>query len=62
MFSTLNQNRLIASKINPLTGYKMYDFTYVHPINFDGSFANVVKNNSNYNSFYFNYQLFLQIP
>lgn len=50
MFSTLNQNRLIATKINPLTGYRMYDFTYVHPINFDGSFANVVKNNSNYNS------------
>lgn len=50
MFSTLNQNRLIATKINPLTGYKMYDFKYVHPINFDGSFANVVKNNDNYNA------------
>lgn len=50
MFSTLNQNRLIATKINPLTGYKMYDFKYVHPINFDGSFTNVIKNNDNYNA------------
>lgn len=50
MFSTMNQNRLIANKIDPNTGYKIYDFSYVHPINFDGSFKNVIKNNVKYNN------------
>lgn len=49
MFATLNYNRLIATKTNPSTGYKMYDFDFVKPINFDGSFKSVVKNNSLYN-------------
>ena len=50
MFSTMNQNRLIATKINPNTGYKMYDFKYSHPINFDGAFKNVIKGDSPYNA------------
>jgi hypothetical protein len=51
MFSTLNKRRLIADKVNPLTGYKIYDFEYIHPINFDGSFKNVVNKNESYNKF-----------
>lgn len=51
MFSTMNKKRLIADKINPLTGYKMYNFEYNHPVNFDGSFKNVIKRgNSLYNN------------
>lgn len=42
MFATLNKQRLIATKINPITGYKMYDFEYVNPINFSGEFKSVV--------------------
>ena len=49
MFATMNQNRLIATKINPNTGYKMYDFTFVKPINFDGAFKSVVDNGPEYN-------------
>ena len=47
MFATLNQNRLIATKTNPNTGYKMYDFKYVNPINFNGEFKTVVDDGSN---------------
>ena len=50
MFSTLNHKRLIANKINPLTGYKMYDFNYIHPTNFDGSFSNVIRGSKLYNT------------
>ena len=44
MFATMNQNRLIATKTNPETGYKVYDFVYLRPINFNGAFKNVVDN------------------
>lgn len=49
MFATLNQRKLKATKINPFTGYKMYDFEYVRPINFDGSYKNVIAYSPSYN-------------
>ena len=49
MFATMNYNRLIATKTNPNTGYKMYNFDFIKPINFDGSFKSVTKDNSLYN-------------
>ena len=42
MFATLNKKRLIATKRNKKTGYKFYDFEFVNPINFDGSFSDIV--------------------
>lgn len=42
MFSTMNHKRLIATKINPDTGYKTYDFDFIKPINFDGAFKGIV--------------------
>ena len=36
MFATMNKNRLIARKINPENGYKMYDFESMTPVNFGG--------------------------
>ena len=50
MFATMNGGRLIANKTNPLTGYKIYDFDYYRPSNFDGAFANVVNTSTNYNA------------
>ena len=51
MFATMNYKRLIATKTNPLTGYKMYDMDFVKPINFDGAFKSVITNdNGLYNS------------
>lgn len=38
MFATMNKKRLVATKINPDTGYKMYDFASITPINFSGEF------------------------
>ena len=49
MFATLNQRKLKATKINPFTGYKMYDFEFVKPINFDGSYKNVIAYSPSYN-------------
>ena len=46
MFATLNQNRLCATKFNPETGYYTYDFDFVKPINFDGSFKKIASNGS----------------
>ena len=43
MFATMNQKTLIANKINPHTGYKMYDMEYVRPNNFNGAFYNIVE-------------------
>lgn len=43
MFATMNQNRLIATKVNPETGYKMYDFLFVKPTNFDGAFKKTMN-------------------
>lgn len=52
MFATLNHKRLIATKTNPATGYKIYDLDFVKPINFDGAFQNVISNdNGLYNSY-----------
>lgn len=42
MFATLNKKRLIATKRNPKTGYKFYDFEFSNPINFNGAFNDVV--------------------
>ena len=36
MFATMNKKRLIATKLNPETGYKTYDFVYSNPVNFSG--------------------------
>lgn len=49
MFATMNYNRLIATKTNPNTGYKMYNFDFIKPINFDGAFKSVIKDNGLYN-------------
>ena len=48
MFATLNSKRLIATKRNPNTGYMYYDFMFSRPINFDGSFKNVVSDSGSY--------------
>ena len=50
MFATLNNKRLIATKTNPYTGYKMYDINFLKPINFDGAFYGVVSQNEQYNN------------
>lgn len=39
MFSTMNKNRLIATKRNEENGYLMYDFSYMHPVNFNGELS-----------------------
>ena len=51
MFATLNKKRLIATKRNPKTGYRFYDFEFANPINFNGAFNDVIYGNylSNYN-------------
>jgi len=46
MFSTMNNGRLIANKINPNTGYRIYDFNYYRPSNFDGAFEKVASENA----------------
>ena len=42
MFATLNHNKLIATKMNPETGYRQYDFSFLRPDGFDGSLRNYV--------------------
>ena len=49
MFATMNQNRLLATRTNPDTGYKVYDFTFLKPINFNGAFSQVATMNAPYN-------------
>ena len=49
MFASMNYKRLLATKTNPVNGYKMYDFNFLKPINFDGTFKNVVNGSSLYN-------------
>ena len=46
MFATMNKKRLIATKRNPDTGYKFYDFEFSMPINFNGSFKKVATSSS----------------
>lgn len=50
MFATMNKNRLIATKTNPNTGYKVYDFAYINPVNFGGEFSKYTGNSSPYNT------------
>ena len=47
MFATMNQKRLRANKIDITNGYKMYDMTFVKPINFNGAFSKVTNGNNN---------------
>ena len=49
MFATMNHNRLIATKTNPTTGYKMYDFDFIKPTNFDGTFKSVTNSDKSKN-------------
>lgn len=36
MFATLNHRGLTQMKTDPSTGYKIYDFRYLYPVDFDG--------------------------
>ena len=49
MFATMNYKRLIATKTNPITGYKMYNFDFIKPINFDGTFKSVISSDKSKN-------------
>lgn len=49
MFATMNYKRLIATKTNPVTGYKMYNFDFIKPINFDGTFKSVIGSDKSKN-------------
>lgn len=46
MFATMNHRRLIADRTDPETGYKVYGFDFVHPINFNGAFTEPVNTSS----------------
>ena len=50
MFATMNNGRLIANKINPDTGYRVYDFCYYRPSNFNGAFKDIVAEANEYNT------------
>ena len=51
MFATINHNKLIATKTNETTGYKVYDFRFLRPDGFDGSLKEYIhKGNSPYNT------------
>lgn len=51
MFATINHNKLIATKTNETTGYKVYDFRFLRPDGFDGSLKQYIhKGNSPYNT------------
>lgn len=50
MFATMNQNRLIATKMNRETGYMVYDFQYVNPVNFSGELSKYTQQNTPYNT------------
>ena len=50
MFSTLNHNKLIATKTDPKTYYKKYDFRFLRPDGFDGALSEYIhKSGSPYN-------------
>lgn len=49
MFAMMNKNRLIATKTNPKTGYKSYDFLHSTPINFGGEFSKYTGLGTPYN-------------
>ena len=46
MFATMNHRRLIADRTDPETGYKVYSFDFVHPLNFNGAFTEPVNTSS----------------
>ena len=46
MFATMNKKRLIATKVDPTTGYKYYDFDFSSQLNFDGVFGLFASGNS----------------
>jgi len=50
MFSTMNKKRLIATKTDPKTGYKVYDFDYVNPVNFNGELVDYGGQSTPYNT------------
>lgn len=50
MFATLNQRRLIATRTNPDTGYKYYDFIYRRPKGFGGEMNSFVEAEKEYNT------------
>lgn len=50
MFATLNQNILQANKLDLETGYYVYDFDFVKPVNFEGAFENVAGGDNSYNA------------
>ena len=51
MFATMNYNRLQATSFNPETGYYYYNFNFIKPINFNGSFKKMIqKGNEKYNN------------
>jgi hypothetical protein len=49
MFATMNNKTLRATKTNPLTGYKTYDFNFLIPYGFEGAFEKVVGYGASYN-------------
>lgn len=49
MFATMNSRRLIATKLNPETGYFTYDFAYSNPVNFSGELIKYTGQNTPYN-------------
>ena len=51
-FATLNHNRLIATKLNPLTNRLEYDFVSMLPSNFDGAFSKKISGVTEYNNLY----------
>lgn len=50
MFATMNQRRLLATKTNPDTGYKYYDFIFRRPKGFGGEMENFVTDEVQYNT------------
>ena len=50
MFATMNHKPLIATKTNPLTGYKMYDMEFVKPTGFNGAFQTMIDGGAPYNT------------
>lgn len=47
MFATMNQKQLKATKTLKTNGYKIYDMTFVKPINFNGSFSKLTTGANN---------------
>lgn len=51
MFATLNRHKLVATAIDENTGYYDYEFSYLRPLNFDGSLSSyTASRRTSYNS------------